>query len=247
MPDKTLEQKVSPLQEEKKEENKPVSLLESVLSEAVDAAKATANLSLSIAAPAAGYALTGNPGVLATSASFVAATKGKKDSKTIRNESLSGALFGTFAHYVLSPLKYLTNIGKVAYMNLFPFAANSFYMAEEHLIKNKSPKGLYAKFKETYWLNIKKTFKSVVPLNIFSALFLPQQYMVAAIAVASFLYRRFVAGGKGEEHTDKTPYLVAGSNALCKLFKNTYRTFYDTIYGIGSSLNNLYKTAPKAV
>ena len=103
-----LEQKVNALQD-KNEEKKPISILESVINETFDAIKAGFNLSVGIAAPAAGYALTGNAGVLVTSAAYVAATKGKKDSKIIRNESLSGAVFGTFANYALMPLQYLSN------------------------------------------------------------------------------------------------------------------------------------------
>ena len=216
MANETLEQKVNAPQQEKKAE-KPVSVLESAIKETFDAIKTGANLGIAAAAPAAGYALTGNAGVLATSAAYIAATKGKKDSKIIRNESLSGSIFGTFAHYTLAPLKYLGNLGKVAYMSIWPFAANAFYFGEDHLIKKASPKGLYKKFKEDYWPVTKKTFKTVVPLNIASALFLPQQYMVASIAVASYIFRRFVAGGKGEEQTDKTSYLATASTGIKKI------------------------------
>lgn len=239
----TLEQIVDAPKQGKNEE-KQTGVLESVLGEISDATKAVANLSVGIAVPAAGYALTGDAGVLATSTSFVAATKGKKDSKTIRNESLSGAIFGTFAHYVLGPLKYLTDIGKIAYMSLFPLAANSFYMAEEHLIKNLSIKGLYQKFKDNYWTSIKKTFKSIVPLNMTFALLLPQQYMVGAIAVASFIFRRFVVGGKRQEYEDKRPYLVAASSGIGKIFRNAYKVMHDTVYSLGSALSP-YKYSPQ--
>ena len=85
MANETLEQKVNAPQQEKKAE-KPVSVLESAIKETFDAIKTGANLGIAAAAPAAGYALTGNAGVLATSAAYIAATKGKKDSKIIRNE-----------------------------------------------------------------------------------------------------------------------------------------------------------------
>src|SRR3989338_6076209 len=130
MANETLEQKVNAPQQEKKAE-KPVSVLESAIKETFDAIKTGANLGIATAAPAAGYALTGNAGVLATSAAYLAATKGKKDSKVIRNESLSGALFGTFAHYTLLPLDYIGSAArKVAYMIPCVFSANAFYMAE---------------------------------------------------------------------------------------------------------------------
>jgi len=239
----TLEQKVdAPKQEEKK----PVSVLESVITETFDAVKSGINLGIATAAPVAGYALTGNAGVLATSAAYVAATKGKKSSKIIRNESLSGSLFGTFVHYTLLPLNYIGGaIQKVAYMIPWVFGANAFYMAEDHLIKEKSPKGLYKKFKENYFKIIKKAFMLPAPLNILSALFIPQQYLVAAAAVTGYLFRRFVAGGKGEEQTDKTPYPVAALNVSSKLARNTTKGFSEAIYAIGSSIGDLYKTSPR--
>jgi len=241
----TIDDKVNniPPQQKNEEQNakKPQSNLESVLDEIGD----LFNLSVGVAAPVAGYALTGNAGVLASSAAYVAATKGRKDSKVIRNESLSGALFGTFTHYTTLPLKFLSSIGKVAYMIPWVFGANAFYMAEDHLIKEKSPKGLYKKFKENYLKIIKKAFMLPAPLNILSALFLPQQYMVAAGAVTGFLFRRFVAGGKGEEQTDKTPYYAAAPNVAKKLVRNTTKGLYDSFYAIGSSIGDLYKSSPK--
>ncbi|HLC60020.1 MAG TPA: hypothetical protein VJJ52_01175 [Candidatus Nanoarchaeia archaeon] len=232
-----------PPQQKNEEQNakKPQGPLESLLDELGD----LFNLGIATAAPVAGYALTGNAGVLATSAAYVAATKGKKDSKVIRNESLSGALFGTFVHYSTLPLKLLSSIGRIAYMIPWVFGANAFYMAEDHLIKEKSPRGLYKKFRENYLNIIKKAFMLPAPLNILAALFLPQQYMVASAAVTGYLFRRFVAGGKGEEQTDKTPYLTAAPNVAYKLIRNTTKGLYDAVYALGSSVNDLYKSSPK--
>ena len=230
----TLEQKVSATQDRKEE--KPIKVLDRVISETFDLIKTGINLSIAGAAPAAGYYVTGNPGVLATSAAYIVATKGEKNSKVIRNESLSGSIFGSFAHYTTLPLKYLSQIGKLAYMIPWIFGANAFYMAEDHLIKEKSPRGLYTKFKENYLPIVKKAFMLPAPLNILSALFLPQSYMVASVAVTGYLFRRFVAGGKGEEPTDKTPYLVALSTATTKLVRNTVYGIYEAIYGIGSAI-----------
>ena len=221
------------------------STLESFIGEFTDAARAGINMTIALAAPIAGYALTGNAGVLATSAAYVAGTKGKKSSKTIRRESLSGAIFGTFAHYTTLPLRYFGKIGKMIYMIPWVFGANAFYMAEDHLIKEKSPKGLYKKFKENYLNVCKKAFTLPAPLNILAAMFLPQQYMVAAIGVSSFLFRRFVAGGKGEEQTDKTPYVVAASNALGRGLKNTFYAGGAILDGFVDYTRNMYKSAPK--
>ena len=69
-----------------------------------------------------------------------------------------------------------------------------------------------------------------------SALFLPQQYLVAAAGVTSYLFRRFVAGGKGEEQTDKRSYIVAAANATSKFTKNTLQGFYSGLYDLGSAI-----------
>jgi hypothetical protein len=62
--------------------------------------------------------------------------------------------------------------------------------------------------------------------------------MVGAVAVASYLFRRFVAGGKGEEQTDKTPYLVAAANVTAKFARNTLGGFYGGVYDIGKSIGD---------
>ena len=203
------------------------------------------NLGVSVAAPAAGFALTGNPGVPVTSAAYIAGTKGRKDSKIIRNESLSGALFGTFAHYTLLPLQALSSIAKVAYMIPWVFGANAFFMTEDHLIKNKSPKGLYKKFKEDYLQFNRRAFKSSALINIAASLFVPQRYLVTTGAAASYVFRRFVAGDKGEEQTDKTPYLVAASNVTGRLAKNVFYGVPQAAYGIASSIGDYLKRKPR--
>ena len=180
------------------------------------------NLGIGAIAPAAGFLLTGNLGVLATSAAYVTGTKGNKDSKTVRDESLSGALFGTFAHYILSPIKYLGSMAKIAYMSTFPFTGQAFYMTEDYIIKNKSHRGFIKNFRQKYMPNVKRAIKAVFPINLMAALFLPQSYIVVATAVASYILRRYVIKDeKKEENIDKTPYPVAISNAIKKLYKNT--------------------------
>ena len=106
MTEETLEQKVNDSQNEKEEKKKPVSTLESVIGEIGD----LFNLGIGLAAPAAGYALTGNAGVPVVSAAYIAGSEGNLTSKKIRDESLSGAIWGTFLNYFTSPLKYLTKL-----------------------------------------------------------------------------------------------------------------------------------------
>ena len=241
MAEETLEQKVNAPQENK-EEKKPVTTLESVIGEVGD----LFNLGIGVAAPAAGYLLTGNAGVPVVSAAFVAASEGNLTSKKIRDESLGGTIWGTALHYLTTPLKFFSNLGKAAYIAVLPFASNSIYPATDHLIKNKSPKGLYEKLKKNYWPNVKKTFKTVWPLNLLAALFLSQPaYIVGAMGVANYLFRRFVIGGKGEEYEDKTPYSVAASSVTYKLARNTVKGFYESVYAIGSSIGDLYKSSPR--
>lgn len=241
MAEENLEQKIDAQHQEKKEEKK-VSTLESVVSELGD----LFNFGIGIGAPAAAYALTGNAGVPVISAAFVAGSEGNLTSKKIRDESLVGTLWGTFLHYFTLPVKYMSNLAKGAYVALLPFISNSFVPTADHLLKNKSPKGLYEKLKKTYWPNVKKTFKTIWPLNLISTLFFTQQaYIVGAIGVANYLFRKFVIGGT-EKPTDKTPYHVAAPNVAYKLVRNTTKGLGEAIYAIGSSIGNLYKTKPAA-
>ena len=133
MAEETLEQRVDANALHEKKGEKEQGVLESVINETFDAVKAGVNLGIAGVAPAAAFALTGNAGVFATSAAYVAATKGKKDSKTIRNESLSGATFGAFVHYTTLPLKWLSNIGKIVGCDT-PSIDNSKSRGRFHLI-----------------------------------------------------------------------------------------------------------------
>jgi len=161
---------------------------------------------------------------------------------------LSGAIFGTIAHNATLPLIYLTNLGKAAYMALFPFFGNAAYMAEDHLVKNLSPTGLSKKFKENYWPNVKKSLYTTGPIMAAASLLLPQQFMVTAIAVANYVFRKFVVGGKGEEQTDKTPYLAATSNVVGKLAKTVFYGVPQATYSIARTLGEkLYSTTTSPV
>ena len=235
----TLEQKVDVPQG--KNEKKPATTLESFVGELGD----LFNLGIGMAAPAAAYALTGNAGVPVVSAAFVAGSDGNLTSKKIRNESLVGTIWGTMLHYFTLPVKYMSSLGKAAYVALLPFASNSIVPASDHLLNNKSPRGLYEKLSKNYWQNVKKTFKTVWPLNLLAALFLSQPaYIVGAIGVANYLFRKFVIGGKAES-TDKTPYYVAAPTVAAKLAKNTTKGLSEAIYAIGSSIGDLYNASPR--
>jgi hypothetical protein len=210
-----------------------------ILENIIDDSKDLFNLGIAASAPLAGFAVTGNPGVLATSSSFILGTRGKKSSKTIRDESLSGAVFGTFANYTNKPLESMTRPGKLAYMIPWVFGANAFYMAEDHIIKNQSASGLAKKFKENYFPVVKKAFMLPAPINIVAAIFLPQQYLLYTLSLATYLFRRFVVGGKGEEYEDKRPFSVVVSGSIGKAAKNFYYGVPSAAYGLGNSVNDL--------
>ena len=246
MAEENLEQKVNGTHEEKKEEKKPVSTLESVISEFTDAVKAGLNLGIGVAAPAAGYALTGNIGVPVMSGAFVAASSGNVTSKRVKNESLIGSLVGSIMHYFSLPLIYMSFAAKAAYLTLTPLVTNTVYPPIDHLIKNKTTKGLSEKMK-SYWSNVKRTFKTSWPIAYFPSLFLPQAYVVTAMGLAFYVYRKFVVKNKDDsgKNEDKTPYSVAAPNVAKKLIRNTAKGLSETIYAIGSSIGDLYKTSPK--
>lgn len=222
--------------------------LENLLGEISDAVKGTINLGIGVAAPAAGYMLTGNAGVPVTSAAFIAASGGKMTSKKIRDESIVGALWGTLVHYFSKPMQYMSAIGKSAYIALLPFIANAVYPTTDHLVKNKSPSGLYDKIKNNYWPNVKKSFTSVWPLNLLAALFLPPAYLVGAVGISNYLYRKIVVGTKEEpeKNPDKTPYLVAGSNALARGIQNVLYAGGSMLDGAADYARSLYKSTPSA-
>ncbi|MEK6968597.1 MAG: hypothetical protein AABX51_08280 [Nanoarchaeota archaeon] len=224
-----------------KEAKKPMGTLESVVDELGGAIKGTFNIGLGAATPVAGYALTGNPGVFAISAGYLLGTKGKKDSKTIRDELMSGGFFGAMAHYLLLPLKKLSMLGKTLYMTAFPLAGNAAYMFEDHLVKKKTFSGMKETFKN-YGANLKRAFKSVYWIQLASALILPQSYVLGAVGLGSFVYRRFVIKAKGEEYQDKRAYLYVATGLVQKLVGNTARGVYQSIGAIASGVGDTYKS-----
>lgn len=227
----------------KEQAQKLKSTLDSVVGELGD----LVNLSVGVAAPAAGYALTGNAGVPVVSAAFVAASEGNITSKKFRDESLAGAIWGTMLNYFTKPLKNMSTLAKTGYLALLPLISNSVYPTVDHLIKNKSPKGIYEKLSKNYWPNVKKTFKTVWPLNLLAGLFLSNAaYIVGTIGVANYLFRKFIVKGKEEENSDKTPYSVAAPVVAGKLVRNTTYGLSEAVNAIGSSLGDLYKSTPKA-
>ncbi|GEM_PF-3254585 len=225
---------------EKKENSKGT--LESVANELGD----LLNLGVGIAAPAAGYALTGNLGVPVVSAAYVAGSSGNLTSKGFRNESLIGSIVGTILNYFTLPLKTMALAGKAAYLTMTPLVTNLISPTTDHLVKNKSPRGLYEKLRKDYWPNVKKTFRTSWPIGYFPSLFLPQAYVVAAMGIAFYVYKKFVVGSKGEE-TDKTPYSVAAPNVSYKLLRNTSKGLYDATTALGSGISKLlYSPSSKA-
>lgn len=129
------------------------------------------------------------------------------------------------------------------------------YMAINHVVQNMSFKGLYDKMKTSYWTAIKNTWKYVLPLSMWNVLYVYKFGIVAQMAygsLMSFLFR--LVGPKEKDANLKNlgkalnpaPYIGATASVTGKLVKNTVKGFYDSIYAIGSSLGDLYKSTPKA-
>ena len=196
------------------------------------------NLGVSVAVPTVASILTGNPGISATSTAFTLGTKGTKTSKVIRDESLSGALFGTFAHYTTTPTASFSTLGKGAYQTVWPLAANPAYLTGDHLVKERTPRGLYTKIKEKNTTQTKNAYKSVVPIVVAASMLLPSSYIVPVIAGTSYLFRRFVAGGKEKEETDKTSFFDATTSVTYKGVANTAKGMYNSLTAIGSGLSS---------
>ena len=111
--------------------------------------------------------------------------------------------------------------------------------------------------RKNYWQNVKKTFRKIWPLNLFAALYFTQPaFIVGAIGIANYLFRKFVIKSPEEERKDldKTPYLVAASSAAGKGFRNVFygipQASYAMVSSLGSKLDDItnhgVKPAPNA-
>ena len=146
-----------------------------------------------------------------------------------------------------TPLDYVTKAGVWGGI-VYP-VFNGFYLPVAYLIRNRTFKGMGKYVKENYWPILKKSMKYILPFSLLNVFFAPASLQIPIAAALSFVYDRFTAS-KGEvtedQKRDKTPYLAAAPTAAYKLVRNSVKGLYDTVYAIGSSVRDLYKSSPKA-
>jgi len=128
------------------------------------------------------------------------------------------------------------------------------YMALNHVVQNMSFKGLYDKLKTGYWKAVKNTWKYVLPLSMWNVLYIYKFGIAAQMAYGSLMSLLFRLVGPKEKDANlknlgkamnPAPYIRATASVTGKLVRNAAKGLYDSIYAIGSSLGDLYKSAPK--
>ncbi len=157
--------------------------------------------------------------------------------------------------YVASAFGYLpgaaTAVGTLALGQAIFIAG---YTALNHIVQNFSFKGMYEKFKTSYWNSVKNTWKYVLPLSMWNPLFIYKFGIAAQMAygsLMSFLFR--LVGPKqpgaslGNLYSELKGYASGALTSTGKLAKNLFYAPLNAAYSIGSSLRDLYKKAPKPV
>ena len=252
---------------EKKEEKKQVGTLESVVDETTHLIGNAAKIGAGIAIPTAfAYAVPSfkrDTAILAGAqvASDIT-TSYKRGKKYTAGSFLESTVLGTAMTPILegmfrtvnkmplnAPIDYLAK-GAVWGGIMYPAFVAS-YQPIAYLIRNRTFKGMGKYIKENYWPALKDAWTKLLPFSLLNVFFAPSWLQIPIAATLSYLFDLFGAPQKGEvpEHLkrDKTPYLVATSNVLGRLGKNTAKGIYDTFYGIGAGIRNLYDSGSKAV
>src|SRR3989344_9108824 len=147
-----------------------------------------------------------------------------------------------------TPLDYIAKAGVWGGI-VYP-VFNGLYLPTAYLIRNRTFKGMGKYVMEHYWPILKKSMKYILPFSLLNVFFAPAALQIPIAAALSFVYDRFTAH-KGEvtedQKREKTPYLVAAPTAAAKLVRNSVKGLYDSVYAIGSSISDLYKSAPKSI
>ena len=147
-----------------------------------------------------------------------------------------------------TPLDYVAKAGVWGGI-VYPIF-NGMYLPVAYLIRNRTFKGMGNYVRENYWPILKKSMKYILPFSLLNVFFAPASLQIPIAAALSFVYDRFTAH-KGEvtedQKREKTPYLVAAPTAAAKLVRNSVKGLYDSVYAIGSSISDLYKSAPKSI
>ena len=248
---------------DKPEPKKPLTTLESVVSETSNLIGNTIKLGLAGAVPYVfgNYAapsmkidtavLTGaqiasdyttslqkgkkyTPGSLLESAAIGTATTGPLET-----------MFRTVNKMPLNtPLDYVAKAGVWGVL-MYP-AFNGIYLPIAYLIRNRTFKGMGKYVKENYWPILKKSWKYILPFSLLNVFFSSAALQIPIAAALSFVYDRFTAPPKTEitedQKREKTPYLVAAPAAAAKLVRNSVKGVYDSVYAIGSGISDFYKS-----
>lgn len=258
---------------EQKEEKKPVSTLESAVNETFHLAGNAVKLGLAAAIPATqaifGSQLLHNPLIARDTAIMTGAqiagdftTDLKRGKKYTAGSILESSIFGTavaiplhYAFKVAHTIPLDTTLGYIAKAGYWSGVAYPLYIGTYqflgYLIRNRGFSGVGKYMKENYWPALKKSWKYLLPISLLNVFLAPPILNVPIAAALSYFFTLFGAPKtdkvKDEDKRDKTPYLVATSNVLGRLGKNTAKGIYDTAYGIGAGVRNLYDSGSKAV
>lgn len=263
MAETNLEQtaKTAPQEEQKakqEEKKKPIGTLESVIKESSDLVKAGFNLGLAGLIPYAQALLAPqaarDTGILAgVQVLGDATTNFKRGKKTTSAEVLKSSAVGTaIAVPTYYLFKYINKIPLDSIAGYFGRAAafggiaapafTAFYQGVDYFVRNLSFKGMGKYIKENYLPTLKKFWTRILPFSLANIFFVPAYLQIPVAAGLQYLFTLFGAPKKGElkeeEKRDKTPYLVAASNAAYKLGRNLIYSPLKAIYEIA-------KPAPK--
>jgi len=114
--------------------------------------------------------------------------------------------------------------------------------------------GLGGKFRKNIWPTLKKSFKLIAIPGVLNVTYLYKFGLFVQMCVSASLsyllnYSQAAGESKGNMkhlYTALNPfsYVSAGATASSKLVRNTTKGIYDSVYAIGSSISDLYKTKP---
>src|SRR3989344_7468328 len=252
-------------QAEHKEEKKPASTLESVVNETTHGIGNAFKVGMAGLIPYTSGALFphfARDTALLTASQIAgdATTDRRRNKKYTAGNALESAVIGTAlappltglfeaVHKIplTSPLGYLGQAaawGGLAYPAYF-----GLYQFVNYVVRNKTVKGVGKYIKQHYWPALKHAWKTLFPFSVVNLLFAPAYLNIPIAAGLSYLLTLFGAPKtdevKEKDKRDKTPYYVAAPTVAAKLVRNSVKGFYDAVYAIGSSVSDLYKSAPK--
>ena len=244
--------------QEKKEGPKKISTLESVVNESLHLGGNIVKFGLAGLIPYTQALLVPqaarDTGILAgVQVLGDATTNFKRGKKTTSGEVLKSSLVGTT---ITVPAYYAFNlVNKIPLDNIAGYFGRAaawggaiapafigFYQTVDYLVRNLSFKGLGKYLKENYWSTLKKFWTRVLPFSLANIFFVPAYLQIPVAAGLQYLFTLFGAPKKGElkeeEKRDKTPYLVAASNAFYKLGSN----IFNLPYNIGKAVYEVAKS-----